>query len=119
MGIAHLFGTHDDATRDQLANVARHVRSVAFMADGPVGSVMPIGGVAAHEDAVSVVGVGFHIACGNATIRTDRTLDELGGDERRIQRPLERIGDEIQWSVSFGVGRKNDAGADEFDPYKD
>jgi tRNA-splicing ligase RtcB len=110
MGTPHVFGTHDDATRTQLANVARHARSAALMADGHVGYVMPIGGVAAYEDAVSVVGVGFDIACGNAAIRTDRTLDELGGDERRIQRTLERIADEIQSSVSFGMGRKNAAG---------
>jgi hypothetical protein len=61
------------------------------MADGHVGYVIPIGGVAACEDAVSVVGVGFDIACGNAAIQTDRTLDQLGGDERRIQCTLERI----------------------------
>jgi tRNA-splicing ligase RtcB (3'-phosphate/5'-hydroxy nucleic acid ligase) len=105
----HIFGTHDDATRAQLANVARRARKVALMADGHVGYVMPIGGVAAYEDAVSVVGVGFDIACGNAAIRTDRTIDELGGDERRIQRTLERVADEIQARISFGVGRKNDA----------
>ncbi|HJP56183.1 MAG TPA: RtcB family protein [Gemmatimonadales bacterium] len=39
------------------------------MADGHLGYVMPIGGVAAYENAVSVVGVGFDIACGNAAIR--------------------------------------------------
>ena len=105
----HIFGTHDDATRAQLANVARRARKVALMADGHVGYVMPIGGVAAYEDAVSVVGVGFDIACGNAAIRTDRTIDELGADERRIQRTLERVADEIQARISFGVGRKNDA----------
>jgi tRNA-splicing ligase RtcB (3'-phosphate/5'-hydroxy nucleic acid ligase) len=105
----HIFGTHDDATRAQLANVARRARKVALMADGHVGYVMPIGGVAAYEDVVSVVGVGFDIACGNAAIRTDRTIDELGGDERRIQRTLERVADEIQARISFGVGRKNDA----------
>ena len=71
----HIFGTHDDATRAQLADVARRARKVALMADGHVGYVMPIGGVAAYQDAVSVVGVGFDIACGNAAIRTDRTLD--------------------------------------------
>ena len=32
---------------------------------------MPIGGVAAYREQVSVVGVGFDIACGNAAIRTD------------------------------------------------
>ena len=43
------------------------------MADGHLGYVMPIGGVAAYKEKVSVVGVGFDIACGNAAIRTDLT----------------------------------------------
>ena len=103
----HIFGTHDDATRAQLADVAQRARKVALMADGHVGYVMPIGGVAAYQDAVSVVGVGFDIACGNAAIRTDRTLDELGRDEEKIRRTLERIADAIHVEVSFGVGRKN------------
>jgi tRNA-splicing ligase RtcB (3'-phosphate/5'-hydroxy nucleic acid ligase) len=68
-----IFGTHDDNPRAQLAQVARRARTVALMADGHVGYVMPIGGVAAYENAVSVVGVGFDIACGNAAIRTDAT----------------------------------------------
>src|SRR5690349_15364002 len=105
----HIFGTHDDATRAQLADVARRARKVALMADGHVGYVMPIGGVAAYQGAVSVVGVGFDIACGNAAIRTDRTLDELGRDEDKIRRTLERIADAIHAEVSFGVGRKNAA----------
>jgi tRNA-splicing ligase RtcB len=105
----HILGTHDDATRAQLAGVARRARKVALMADGHVGYVMPIGGVAAYQDAVSVVGVGFDIACGNAAIRTDRTLDELGRDEDKVHRTLERIADAIHAEVSFGVGRKNAA----------
>jgi tRNA-splicing ligase RtcB len=44
------------------------------MADGRLGYVMPIGGVVPYADRVSVVGVGFDIACGNAAIRTDLTL---------------------------------------------
>src|SRR5689334_2163086 len=105
----HILGTHDDATRAQLAGVARRARKVALMADGHVGYVMPIGGVAAYQDAVSVVGVGFDIACGNAAIRTDCTLDELGRDEDKVRRTLERIADAIHAEVSFGVGRKNAA----------
>ncbi len=76
-----VFGTHDEATRAQLAKVAEHARKVALMADGHVGYVMPIGGVAAYDNQVSVVGVGFDIGCGNAAIRTDLTLEE--GDPRR------------------------------------
>ena len=97
-----VFGTHDELTQIQLAKVAERARKVALMADGHVGYVMPIGGVAAYDNAVSVVGVGFDIACGNAAIRTDRTLDELVPH-------LPVLADEIASTISFGVGRKNRA----------
>jgi tRNA-splicing ligase RtcB (3'-phosphate/5'-hydroxy nucleic acid ligase) len=98
-----IFGTHDELTQIQLAKVAERARKVALMADGHVGYVMPIGGVAAYDNAVSVVGVGFDIACGNAAIRTERTIDELAP-------ALPALADEIAATVSFGVGRKNRAG---------
>lgn len=104
-----VFGTHDDATRAQLARVAEHARKVALMADGHVGYVMPIGGVAAYDNQVSVVGVGFDIACGNAAIRTDRTLGDIGGTPEIAARRLGQLADEINDSVSFGIGRKNRA----------
>jgi tRNA-splicing ligase RtcB len=104
-----IFGTHDDATRAQLAKVAERARKVALMADGHVGYVMPIGGVAAYDNAVSVVGVGFDIACGNAAIRTDKRLEYLGRDEREVRDKLGVLADEIAETVSFGIGRKNRA----------
>ena len=97
-----VFGTHDELTQIQLAKVAERARKVALMADGHVGYVMPIGGVAAYDNAVSVVGVGFDIACGNAAIRTDRTLNDVAS-------ALPVLADEIASTVSFGVGRKNTA----------
>ena len=103
----HVFGTHDERTRAQLADVAQRARKVALMADGHVGYVMPIGGVAAYENAVSVVGVGFDIACGNAAIRTDATVADLGGTPGDVRRRLEELADRIHATVSFGVGRKN------------
>ncbi|MDP2483971.1 MAG: RtcB family protein, partial [Candidatus Palauibacterales bacterium] len=69
-----VFGTHDENTLVQLEKVAERARHVALMADGHLGYVMPIGGVAAYDNAVSVVGVGFDIACGNAAIRTDLSV---------------------------------------------
>jgi tRNA-splicing ligase RtcB (3'-phosphate/5'-hydroxy nucleic acid ligase) len=105
-----IFGTHDEATVAQLAKVAQHARKVALMADGHVGYVMPIGGVAAYDNAVSVVGVGFDIACGNAAIRTDGRLSDLGGDEREVRDSLGVLADEIADTLSFGIGRKNQAG---------
>jgi tRNA-splicing ligase RtcB (3'-phosphate/5'-hydroxy nucleic acid ligase) len=104
-----IFGTHDEATRSQLANVAARARRVALMADGHVGYVMPIGGVAAYQDSVSVVGVGFDIACGNAAIRTDATLDDFGRKPGRAGKELEHLADRIVETVSFGLGRKNRA----------
>ena len=96
-----IFGSHDEKTLAQLRDVATRAERVALMADGHMGYVMPIGGVAAYRDKVSVTGVGFDIACGNAAILTDRTIDDYTRGE------LERIANEIQRTVSFGMGRNN------------
>ncbi len=97
-----ILGAHDDATLRQLADVASRAERAALMADGHVGYVMPIGGVAAYRHHVSVVGVGFDIACGNAAIRTDLTRGQ-------IQPRLGAFADAIQEQISFGIGRKNRA----------
>lgn len=96
-----IFGQHDSNTIAQLRDVASRAERAALMADGHVGYVMPIGGVAAYRNRASVVGVGFDIACGNAAIRTDLRADAFDRQE------LARIGDAVQRSVSFGVGRTN------------
>jgi tRNA-splicing ligase RtcB len=96
-----VFGSHEPKTLAQLADVASRAERAALMADGHLGYVMPIGGVAAYRNQVSVVGVGFDIACGNCAIRTDRTLGELSRAE------LEAIASEIEATISFGVGRRN------------
>jgi len=96
-----IFGEHEPKTIKQLEDVASRAERAALMADGHVGYVMPIGGVAAYREQVSVVGVGFDIACGNAAIRTD--LQYTPG----LAEQLPAIADEIQRSVSFGMGRKN------------
>lgn len=100
-GIA-VFGNHDTQTLGQLRDVASRADKTAIMADGHMGYIMPIGGVAAYRNKVSVAGVGFDIACGNAAIRTDLKLEA-------IQPYLERLADEIAASISFGVGRSNKA----------
>jgi tRNA-splicing ligase RtcB (3'-phosphate/5'-hydroxy nucleic acid ligase) len=100
-----IFGQHDRNTLAQLEDVASRAKRAALMADGHVGYVMPIGGVAAYDDKVSVVGVGFDIACGNAAIRTDLTMHGTPG---LIDR-LPALADEIQSTVSFGLGRRNRA----------
>src|SRR5574341_1610590 len=107
-----VFGTHEPQTLAQLNDVASRAERAALMADGHVGYVMPIGGVAAYDNKVSVVGVGFDIACGIAAIRTDLTLDMLGDDpddpNERVA-TLRAMADEIAGTVSFGIGRSNRA----------
>src|SRR5687767_13534077 len=102
--VGAVFGTHEDKTLEQLRDVATRAERVALMADGHVGYVMPIGGVAAYDNKASVVGVGFDIACGNAAIRTNLKLESF---DRKY---LEHFADEIQRSISFGVGRSNESG---------
>ncbi len=106
MSTTAIFGQHDQKTLDQLEDVASRAERAALMADGHVGYVMPIGGVAAYRNDVSVVGVGFDIACGNAAIRTDLTLDGTTALGDRPDR-LDALADEIQATVSFGIGRRN------------
>jgi tRNA-splicing ligase RtcB (3'-phosphate/5'-hydroxy nucleic acid ligase) len=100
-----VFGEHEPGTLAQLEDVASRAERAALMADGHVGYVMPIGGVAAYKEQVSVVGVGFDIACGNAAIRTDLTL---AGSPDLVSR-LGEVADTIQDEISFGIGRKNRA----------
>ncbi len=94
-----IFGQHDEQTLRQLEDVASRARRAALMADGHLGYVMPIGGVAGYHETVSVTGVGFDIACGNAAIRTDLHAERL--------HHLDELANEIQDSISFGVGRSN------------
>lgn len=100
--ITAILGKHDPETIAQLKDVAQRAVMAALMADGHLGYIMPIGGVAAYEDKVSVAGVGFDIACGNAALLTDLTLADIEGR-------LEEIADEIASTISFGLGRTNKA----------
>jgi tRNA-splicing ligase RtcB len=104
-----VFGTHESNTLAQLQDVASRAQRAALMADGHLGYVMPIGGVAAYSNRVSIVGVGFDIACGNAAVRTNQTVADLGGTPAARQAALIGLAEEIHHSISFGVGRKNRA----------
>jgi tRNA-splicing ligase RtcB len=104
-----IFGQHEEKTLIQFEHVRSRAVDAALMADGHLGYVMPIGGVAAYRNEVSVVGVGFDIACGNAAIRTDLRLADLGDDHEARGRALTAFADEIAATVSFGIGRKNRA----------
>ena len=102
-----ILGQHEKNTLEQLTRVARRAEHVALMADGHLGYVMPIGGVAAYRNQVSVAGVGFDIACGNAAIRTDLQLHDLASRPGGLRRHLEQLGDEIQHGIAFGLGGTN------------
>jgi len=115
-----VFGTHDEKTLAQLRDVAQRASRVALMADGHLGYIMPVGGVAAYKNQVSVAGVGFDIACGNAAIRTNLKLENITHDvslEDAIGNPhrlasdtkLNAFADAIAYTISFGIGRKNEA----------
>lgn len=104
-----VFGQHEEKTLAQFEQIRAQSVHAALMADGHVGYVMPIGGVAAYRDLVSVVGVGFDIACGNAAIRTNLTLASFGETEEAVQGALREFANEIADTVSFGIGRKNRA----------
>lgn len=101
-----IFGTHDEKTVTQLQNVDRNAVKTALMADGHLGYIMPIGGVAAYREVISPVGVGFDIACGNCAIKSDMTLNDLGSVEHRHD-ILVTIADDIASHISFGIGRSN------------
>src|SRR5205814_4479552 len=90
-----IFGQHDEQTIIQFQDVRSRAVDAALMADGHVGYVMPIGGVATYREQVSVVGVGFDIACGNAAIRTDLTLETFGTTPGEVRRTLAGLADEI------------------------
>ena len=94
-----VFGTAEENTMVQARDVASRAERFALMADNHHGYIAPIGSVAAYRNKVSVPGVGFDIACGNAAIKTDWQLTNLGG--------LENLADEIAQTISFGIGRKN------------
>ena len=104
-----VFGTHDENTLAQLGQVAERARKVALMADGHLGYVMPIGGVAAYDNA----GVGRRRRVRHRLRqRRDPHRPDAGGPGRRAGRGPEgarELADEIAETVSFGVGRKNRA----------
>lgn len=97
-----VIGTHDATTLEQIRDVASRAEHAALLPDGHVGYVMPIGGVAAYIDQVSVVGVGFDIACGNLAVKTDLLRSDLASD-------LGPLADALFEAISFGVGVENAA----------
>lgn len=103
-----IYGTHDQATIDQMGRcIDAHSSAVAaaLMADGHKGYAQPVGGVIAYQDAISISGVGFDIACGNLAIRTDAHADD-------VRFRIGSIMDDVFAQVSFGIGRHNNTRVD-------
>ncbi|WP_145319974.1 RtcB family protein [Paenibacillus xylanexedens] len=76
------------------------VLGVALMADHHKGYSQPIGGVVAYRNMISPSGVGYDIACGNKAVRTNLMWDD-------IRNQIAEIMDDINSTISFGVGRNN------------
>ncbi len=93
-----VYGLHDEQTLRQFLDVMNRAEYGALMADGHLGYVMPIGGVAAYSNKVSPVGVGFDIGCGNLAVRLDILKKDLNVD---------LLLDRIEKYISFGIGQTN------------
>jgi tRNA-splicing ligase RtcB len=99
---AKIFGTHDERTlaqMDRCMNVGSVVGGV-LCADGHLGYAMPVGGVIAYAEHVSISGVGFDIGCGNMAAKLDLRLGDIKAD-------IPTLAADIAKSVSFGLGRSN------------
>ena len=93
-----IFGKHDNNTLKQLEMVSKNADRVSLMADGHLGYIMPIGGVAGYKNKISPSGVGFDIACGNMAIKLDVKINEIN---------IDKILDEIESKIIFGTGGIN------------
>jgi tRNA-splicing ligase RtcB (3'-phosphate/5'-hydroxy nucleic acid ligase) len=103
----HVFGSHEQATLDQMRNCMKvgAVVGGVLCADGHLGYAQPVGGVIAYEGQISISGVGFDIGCGNLAVRLDTPAAAVK------PRAAEILGD-IRRAVSFGIGRTNAERAD-------
>lgn len=113
------FGDHQDNTLVQMEELASRTVRAALLADGHYGYVAPVGSVSAYRNQVSVVGVGFDIACGNCAIKTNLTLaditrnklsiDDITSNSHYINSDvyLNELADKIAAYISFGIGRSN------------
>lgn len=102
-----VFGGHDEATIAQMRNCMAigNVVSGVICADGHLGYAQPVGGVVAYEKHISISGVGFDIGCGNMAVKLDLPYSAIA--DRK-----DKMAQEINRSISFGVGRTNDERVD-------
>lgn len=114
-----IFGQHEETTLIQFEDIRSRAVAASLMADGHAGYVMPVGGVAAYDNQVSVVGVGFDIACGNCAIKTNLKLEDITRYKLTVKdtdsnpyyvtsdNRLIKLADQIARIISFGIGRNN------------
>jgi tRNA-splicing ligase RtcB len=100
-----VFGEPDPGALQQIKVCARTAAHVALMADNHKGYSVPIGGVTAYRDAVSISGVGYDIGCGNKAVLTN-----VNGTE--LRQYIREIMDDVWSFIAFGIGRKNDEKVD-------
>lgn len=86
------------AAIEQLKNCTGKEDYGVLTADAHVGYGHPIGGAIAYRDKISLSGVGFDIACGNKAVRTNVKASDVDVSD---------LMDQIQASISFGMGRVN------------
>src|SRR5579859_6657908 len=95
-----VWGEHYEGTLNQIRVCAKTAYKVALMADGHKGYAVPIGGVTAYKDEISVSGVGYDIGCGNKAVLTDMPGSSL-------RQHIKTIMDDVWGAIAFGIGRKN------------
>jgi len=95
-----IYGKHDQKTLDQFKSIMKNAEKGVLMADGHIGYVMPIGGVAAYSSVIAPAGVGYDIACGNMAVKLDIKKGQI----------FNKLGETLDWiqdNISFGIGRNN------------
>jgi tRNA-splicing ligase RtcB (3'-phosphate/5'-hydroxy nucleic acid ligase) len=95
-----IIGTPDERTIKQMNNCLSIQEGAegVLCADAHVGYSMPIGGVVAYDNAVTVAGVGYDIGCGNMAVKTNIRAEDV--------EDWEELAYAIEKNISFGVGRK-------------
>lgn len=95
-----IFGEHliESSSIEQIKNSMLDGSMCVLTADSHKGYGVPIGGVVAYKDKVSLSAVGYDIACGNAAVRTNVLAKDVN---------MTKLMDEVYRQISFGVGRTN------------
>ena len=88
-----ILGIHEPATIEQMRNCMGFGNVVAgvLAADGHLGYAQPVGGVIAYQGQISISGVGFDIACGNAAARLDLRFDAIKDNVSNIAKEIGRL----------------------------